>query len=65
MPKIPLAEALIENEDRIWDKCRTCTAPADESHEPYCRHCGDYWRDVEAGLFDEDLIANQEDTDNE
>lgn len=53
MPKVSLREAILEKEDRAGDLCRSCSAPAEEGWEPYCTHCGSYWRDVEEGLFDD------------
>jgi rubrerythrin len=46
-----LREALDDVEEQAW-QCRTCTAPFDDEHKPYCRHCGMYWQDCANGLWE-------------
>ena len=53
MPRINLQSALAEKEERDGDLCKTCTAVPDEEWEPYCIHCGMYWKEVDEGLWDE------------
>lgn len=31
--------------------CKTCSAPAENGYEPYCRSCALYWQDCDNGLF--------------
>jgi len=48
-----LREAAIENEEvRSW-KCASCDTMIEEEGKRYCRTCADYWRDVDAGMFDD------------
>lgn len=53
MPKIKLGSALLEKEEADSVTCKTCAAPADDEHDPYCMSCAIYWKDVENGLFDD------------
>ena len=54
MPRMDVRAAMEEYEEAKGDLCRSCSAPAEEAWEPYCMHCGSYWRDVDEGVFDED-----------
>lgn len=49
MPKVNLRKAELEADERAGDLCQ-CGRAAEEGWEPYCMHCGSYWRDVEEGL---------------
>lgn len=52
MPKIDLGAAILEKQEADSIKCKTCSAPAADEHEPYCRSCAIYWQDCANGLWD-------------
>lgn len=36
-------------------QCESCTKMLEEHEKRYCWQCGEYWKDVDNGLFDEPI----------
>lgn len=52
MSRMNLTDVTLEVAERSNDFCE-CGSVPHPKYEPYCLHCGMYWEDVDAGLFDE------------
>jgi hypothetical protein len=53
MPSFLTRRAAAEHaEARSWT-CGSCDTLVEQDGERYCRSCAAYWRDVEAGVFDD------------
>jgi len=53
MARLNLAEVTAEVAERALDLC-ICGAVPHEKYEPHCLHCGMYFEDCEAGLWEDD-----------
>lgn len=54
LPKLDKREVLTEAADSKTWSCTSCSEMIEEGIDgPHCRRCGEYWKDVAAGLFDD------------
>lgn len=48
-----ICEDLHDAVDAETWKCQSCDKMIEDDHtKPYCRYCGEYWKDVQNGLWE-------------